>query len=189
MSANTINIIISLLSFILAAISVITVIITLRQNNKMLEESSRPYLSFYTDEINTGSPTYFFVVRNFGHSAAIIRSISSDICFSSFLVGAEQLSSDFLARINPINQLVDAVIAPGQSRIAAIDYDKVPDRVTISVMYSSTSGKTYTEKSTIDLKAGVGMVRPKSAVNDEKEIGKTLKNISYTLQEILQKRM
>ena len=37
-TSTIVNIILCVLSFILAAISVVTVVITLRQNNKMIEE-------------------------------------------------------------------------------------------------------------------------------------------------------
>ena len=40
--ATKVNIALCILSFILAAISVVTVVITLRQNNKMISESTRP---------------------------------------------------------------------------------------------------------------------------------------------------
>ena len=64
--ATIINIILCVLSFILAVISVVTVVITLRQNNKMIEESTRPVISIYTDEINAGNPLFYLVVKNFG---------------------------------------------------------------------------------------------------------------------------
>ena len=43
--STKVNIVLSVLSFILAAISIVTVVITLRQNNKMIENSTRPYVS------------------------------------------------------------------------------------------------------------------------------------------------
>lgn len=42
--STKVNIVLSVLSFILAVISIVTVVITLRQNNKMIENSSRPYV-------------------------------------------------------------------------------------------------------------------------------------------------
>ncbi len=47
---------ITVLSFILAVISVITVIIAIWQNNRMLEASTRPYVSIYFDYSNMGQP-------------------------------------------------------------------------------------------------------------------------------------
>lgn len=45
--SDWINLSLSILSFILAVISVVTVVITLRQNHKMIEESNRPYITVY----------------------------------------------------------------------------------------------------------------------------------------------
>ena len=50
--SDWINLSLSILSFILAVISVVTVVITLRQNHKMIEESNRPYITVYGDETN-----------------------------------------------------------------------------------------------------------------------------------------
>ena len=46
-TSEIINLILCILSFVLAAISVITVVITLKQNNKMLEANVRPYVVVY----------------------------------------------------------------------------------------------------------------------------------------------
>ena len=45
--SDWINVILCILSFILAVISVITVIITLKQNSKMIKNSTRPYVVVY----------------------------------------------------------------------------------------------------------------------------------------------
>ena len=44
---DIINIILAVLSFLLAAISIITVVITIKQNNRMLEANERPYVVAY----------------------------------------------------------------------------------------------------------------------------------------------
>ena len=54
--ATRVNIWLCIFSIILAAISIVTVIITLRQNNKMIEASTKPVISVYTQEINSGNP-------------------------------------------------------------------------------------------------------------------------------------
>ena len=51
--SDWINVILCILSFILATISVITVIITLKQNHRMIENSTRPYIVMYSNS------TYF----------------------------------------------------------------------------------------------------------------------------------
>ena len=49
--STIVNIILCVLSFLLAVISVVTVIITLKQNSKMIEESSRAVISIYGESI------------------------------------------------------------------------------------------------------------------------------------------
>lgn len=60
------NIILSALSFLLAFISIVFVIVTLKQNNRMLEASSRPFISIYLETITICEQTTFFVIKNFG---------------------------------------------------------------------------------------------------------------------------
>lgn len=64
--STVVNIILCILSFILAAISLIFVVITVRQNsalwkqnNEMIENSTRPYITIYFDYAQFGSPTGF----------------------------------------------------------------------------------------------------------------------------------
>ena len=54
-----INIMLCILSFILAAISVITVVITLRQNNRMIDNSTRPYVVVYSAVTNFQTPDFY----------------------------------------------------------------------------------------------------------------------------------
>ena len=77
--STIVNIILCILSFILAVISVVTVVITLRQSNKMIEESTRPVISIYTDEINVGNPFFYLIVKNFGKSPAYIIEASNPV--------------------------------------------------------------------------------------------------------------
>lgn len=62
-TATVVNIILSILSFVLAVISVVTVVITLRQNNKMIEDSTRPVVSIYNDQINTGNILFIWLLK------------------------------------------------------------------------------------------------------------------------------
>lgn len=174
--ATIVNVILCVLSFLLAAISVVTVVITLRQNNKMIEESTRPVISVYTDEINAGNPFFYLIVRNFGKSPAYITKFEYDFDFK----GCYKIRNDrdYLEGLN------NAVLAPGQSRICTLDYAKIDKEVTFTLEYHSGAKKVYSDKFTIDLKAGVSMPYGKVATE-----GKELRTISYTLQEILQKNL
>lgn len=85
-----VNTVLCILSFILAVISVVTVVLTLKQNNRMIEESTRPCISVYTDEINTGNPFFYLIVKNFGKSPAYITKFESDFDFK----GCYKISTD-----------------------------------------------------------------------------------------------
>ena len=81
-TSTIVNIVLSVLSFILATVSVVTVVITLRQNSKMIEESTRPIVAVYTEEINSGIPLFYLVIKNFGKSTAYMTRFESDFDFA-----------------------------------------------------------------------------------------------------------
>lgn len=180
------TIVLGIASFVLAFISVITVVITLRQNHRMIEESTRPIINLYTTQINTSSPQLYFVIKNFGHSAATITDFSADHDFREFLRGHKKYSEDQKAYFDPIHNLRGAIIAPGQSRICALEYNECPKEVLFNICYQSGNGKKYTEKMKVDLRAGTGTIIGKSSGSTADE---NIKNISYTLQELLQKQL
>ena len=97
-TSTIVNIILCVLSFILAAISVVTVVITLRQNNKMIEESTRPVISVYTDEINAGNPFFYLIVKNFGKSPAYITKFEYDFDFKGSYYPAKKITLLFLRK-------------------------------------------------------------------------------------------
>ena len=142
----------------------------------MIEESTRPVISIYTDEINAGNPFFYIVVKNFGKSPAYITKFEYDFDFKDCY--KIRNDKDYLKGLN------NAVLAPGQSRICTLDYAKINKEVTFTLEYHSGAKKRYLEKFTIDLKAGVSMPYGKVATE-----GKELRTISYALQEILQKNL
>ena len=174
--ATKVNIVLCVLSFLLAAISVVSVVITLRQNHKMIENSTRPYVCVYGQSINPGNPQFYLVVKNFGSSAAVITRFEY----------SPDLSQCFGLKNNTRNYLEDickTTLAPGQSRICKLDYSLVPDDVSFAIEYSSGI-KKYHETFSSNIKAGSSMLTGKEATT-----GKELRTISYTLQEMLQKNL
>lgn len=162
-------------AFATSIIAIIISVKTLQQNSKAIEESSRAVISVYSQEINTGSPMFYIVVKNFGHSMAVIQKFDYDYDFSDCYY--KSASKDYL------QELIGSSIAPGQSRICRIDYSKIQRPVTFSLTYTSI-GKVYSDTFTVDLKAGVAMPTSKTATENRE-----LHAISYTLQEILQKNL
>ena len=126
-----VNIILCVLSFVLAAISVVTVVITLKQNSRMIENSTRPYIVVYSEKTNIGFPTYYLCVKNLGQSGATISQFScsknlGEISFSSNVIPFQHLEGMFLA--------------PGQTIYSSIDYAKAKDLppITFSLAYTAS---------------------------------------------------
>lgn len=168
--------IIGIVASLLTSIVAITIsVATLRQNSKMIEESTRAIIAIYGESINPGSPIFYFVIKNYGNSLATITKFNSDFDFSE----CYGVRSDR----NWISDLNNCTIAPGQSRICKLDYNKITRPITFDIEYIS-SGKKYSESMLIDLKAGTSMLTSKNATKNQE-----LRTISYTLQEMLQKNL
>ena len=117
----------------------------------------------------------FIVIKNFGNSPAIIHKFDYDFDFTDCY--------KFRSERDYLKDFVGSTLAPGQSRICALDYTKLTRPVTFSLEYQSGL-KKYHETFTVDLQAGVNIPVPKNATS-----GKELHTISYTLQEMLQKNL
>ena len=162
-------------SLLVAVIAIVISIITLRQNSKMIEESTRATISIYGVAINTGSPMFYLVVKNFGNTPAVITKFESDFDLSTAL--------HTVAKRNYIEQLKNCIIAPNQSRICMLESTAIEQPVTFDIEYRSGL-KNYKDQITVDLVAGADMFIGKTSTK-----GEELRTISYTLQEMLQKNL
>lgn len=161
-------------------VSIAISIFSLRQNSKMIEESTRPVISIYGVMTNFGSQQqFYFVIKNFGQTPATITKFISDFDFSINQAYASANDHDWLSNLN------GAHLAPGQSKICALNYDNIQQPVTFTLDYKTTT-KTYSDKITVNLKAGAAMLVGKNNAITEKD---ELRNISYTLQEMIQKNL
>lgn len=166
--------ILSIITALTSIIAIIISVITLRQNSKMMEESTRGYLVAYGDIANFGSPIYYLVLKNYGSSAATVREITFD-------GNVEKYS--FKNKI-PFEKVKNVTVAPNQSIITTLytfSVDLTP--FTVNIKYIS-NGKTYNESFYVDPKSLSSNVIPKT---DTK--GKELRTISYAIQELTQKKL
>ena len=118
---------------------------------------------------------FYIVIKNFGSSSAYITQFEYDFDFNSAYLADK--GKDYL------KDLTNSVIAPGQSRICALEYSALDRPITFKLSYSS-GVKTYHDEMTVDLRAGASMLTSKTATE-----GKELRTISYSLQEMLQKNL
>lgn len=173
--STKVNIVLSVLSFILAAISIITVVITLRQNNKMIENSTRPHICIYFDYTQCGEPTGYFVVKNFGTSAAYIDSLTYNDVIKNHPKSLADISTIF-------DGISGNSIAPGQKFLAPFKlYECKGGTSTFDICYHSGK-KHYSEHFEIAIDNYGKLVKPRLV--DEK-----YRAISYPMQEISERLM
>jgi len=166
------------LSAVISGASLVIIVLTIRQNSKMIEESTRPNIVMYCTTTNFQDPQQYLVLKNFGKSSASITAFSANIDLSQYNLGSEY-------RI-PFKNIVGATIAPEQLIISAIDAKKISEDskyLEIKIDYSGKL-KKYSETFSIRLDSHYGLVGCRASTKD-----KELKIISYTLQDIAEKML
>lgn len=174
--SDIINITLCVLSFILAVISVITVIITLRQNSKMIENSTRPYIVVYGKVTNFQDPCYYLVVKNMRQTGAEITKFHCNINLLKYSYSSDR---------TPLGHMEGTFLAPGQTMIINIDHRKMSkeniNEIIFDIKYNS-GVKEYSEKCKINYEAYKDNIQTRASTKD-----KELKIISYTLQDLVEK--
>lgn len=174
-----INITLCVLSFLLAAISVITVIVTLKQNSIILENESRAYLSIYGDTIECKSANFYLIIKNFGKSSAIITSLECDIDLSKF---------SYVENIKPFSHIENTPIAPNQAYKCALKqiplFASGTHFLKFKISYKCNN-KSYSDTFCINLKAFSDLIHSKESV----KTGTELEIMAYALQELIEKSL
>lgn len=172
---DIINIILAVLSFLLAAISIITVVITIKQNNRMLEANERPYVVAYLiyEEYSTN---IYFCVRNFGHASAKIENFN-------------MLPDIKIKDKNCSDILKNTVIAPGQQLHFIIPFPE-KDKILKEAKYvyavklayvDCTTRKHYEEEYEINLGYITEVLSSRSTGSNRSEIENSLRNIEKAI--------
>lgn len=173
--ATKINIVLCILSFILAFISIVTVVVTLRQNNKMIENSTRPYICIYFDFTQCGEPTGYFVVKNFGTSAAFIDSLT----YNNVIKEHPKTLADICAIFDGLS---GNSIAPGQKFLVPFRVFEYKGGISVFDIHYHSGEKHYSEHFEIAVNNYGKFVKPRLA-------SKEYHAISYPLQEISERLM
>lgn len=161
-------------SLIVSIVAIAVSISSLRQNSKMVEFSSRPYIGIYGISTYMGFCQYYIIIKNFGQSSAVVDSLTSD-----FDVAKISKHDGF----KPFSRISGTTIMPGQSYRTAIDFDKVTEHklscINFHILYSSST-HTYDEKICLKIDANIGNL-------ESHNTGKKLSDIeviSETLQDM-----
>lgn len=165
-------------SLVTSIVAIIISIKTLTQNSKMIEESTRPYIVVYSRTTNFQHPNYYLVVKNFGKSGAVITSFKCDYDLSLFSFQKEYV---------PFEHFSGTFLAPNQSYLCNLDTTKLfhcdPPEFHFSVEYK-IGRKKYSDSFTISPKADADLIQTRASTKDQE-----LRNISYTLQDLVEKQL
>lgn len=179
--ASTIsNILFCLLSLAIVAISVWVAISTLKQNSKMIEGSTRPYIGITGEHVNNSATEYKLVLKNYGSTEAFIRKIEF---VGVSLRGSLPTKTDR----EPFEHLVGSSVLPNQSFVCILNgavIDDLPHNIEARIEYESSTGKTY--ESAFNIPLGAYCDIPSGRVYNPTEPCKT---IAFTLQTIADKML
>ena len=166
-----------ILSTTASIVAIIISVFTLHQNNKMIEDSTRPYIVMYTGTTNFQSPNYYLIMKNFGQTGAYVTSFCCDY---------DLIKCSYNDKRAPFSHIENTFLAPGQSYTCSINPLKLfenPRPIKIDISYKSGT-KTYNDTIILNVEADPGMMHTRAATRD-----KELKIISYTLQDIAEKML
>lgn len=170
--SDFIQIVIGVITGIGVLSSIIISVKTLKQNNKMIEESSRPNIIIYKDVFNFNSPCEYLVIKNFGNSSAKITNIKFD---------REALIKISTNNIHTCDKafeyLRNSIFAPNQNyKIPIKTADKGVENLTFVVEYSNI--KHYIETINVNLTQDYGV-----SYNQQYCTDKELRDICNAIQE------
>ena len=143
------SLIVSIIAIFISVKSLKQAQITNEQNNKMLEEATRPYIAIYLDSITICEQDSFLVLKNFGQSPGLITLFE----FDPILKTLEPNDTDIGKLINSQYDIVKGLtLAPGQSKMMYCNVPKLSkDTLTFKIGYTSSS-KYYEECTTLNMK-------------------------------------
>lgn len=178
-ASDWIQVILAVITFLGLLSSITISVLTLRQNSKMIEESTRPYILIYKDTISINTPTEYIVIKNFGSSAATITSLKFDL---------KKFKTIFIGRNNDFDLInfSNITLAPNQKYYFPINTKEIKfKKLNFDIIYKNST-KTYQDSFEINLKQD--HITP---FNKQHKIGNKPESeiitISNTLQELIKR--
>ena len=142
-----------------AAAAIVAIVIsvkTLRQNSKMIEEASRPYITISFDSQVINGQQSFFIIKNFGKTSARITKFT----YNEILKTIKQRRPAYNKQFDLVSWMT---LAPGQEKILYYAVSQVSDRTNLDFTITYTSGqKEYFEKVIISPQNYAGIPQKRS---------------------------
>ena len=148
---------------------------TLKQNNLMIEESTRPIISIYSHYLDG---KLYIITKNFGSSSCVIDYINTDMNITK--------EENQGIEGNPFLKSKGATLAPnGQMICTLIPYRLKTRKFNFEIKYHSSS-HSYTEKFYLDCDADNPFPDMHTSI---KGTDKSLEKMSRTLEDILKTKL
>ena len=159
-------------SLITAFVAIVISVLTLEQNSKMIESSTRPYIGIYLASTYIRDVNCYLVIKNFGQSSAFIESFSYDF----------DLKNTYDAPgYCPFKNIESSTLMPQQSNKSTIELKEIlnqTDRINFHIVYRSAFHR-YEDHICVKLDSRIG-----NYVSHNTSKDKELSIISETLQDI-----
>lgn len=110
-------------SAFLGIVSMMISVCTLKQSSKMIENSTRPYITVYGNKVYLGVAKYVLIIKNFGASSGKITKFSCDTKLKDYAL---------LKDYNPFEHIAGTTLAPKQSIHCELDLKKLKGNETIT---------------------------------------------------------
>ena len=162
-----------IISLVTSVVAIIISVLSLKQNSKMIADSTRPYIGVYGSGTYVSQARFYIIVKNFGQSSAHIDDFKCDIDLSKYPIKP--------IKSRPFQHIQDTTIMPGQSFRCVVDFNKIirdTSLIVFNISYSA-SGKTYSDCIPLNIAANIG-----NSVAHATTKGNEIKNLSETLQDI-----
>ena len=173
--SDWINVAAVIVALFVGVISIIIALFTLRQNSKMIEESTRPYIALYSDYTYFQNAQYYVILKNFGNTGEVITKFESSYDLGKLVYFGK-----------PFEHIVGTFVAPNQSFkvvLSLASFQNAPKSIDFEIEYK-TSCKTYVESITLNINATTEILLSRANTKD-----KELQIISYALQDLCEKHM
>ncbi len=164
-------------SFLTSIIAIVISVKTLRQNSRMIEESTRPYITIYLGDTYFSSTTVYLIIKNFGSSSAEVTQFDCDFDLSRVAYDKE---------IVPFSHIIGTSLCPNESIKFPINvkcFKNDVELVRINMSYHS-SEKDYRETVELNFAAHFDVLHLRANTEDQH-----LKEISFALQDISEKML
>lgn len=154
---------------------------SLKQNSRMIEDSTRPYISIYGTGVYIGSSNYYITIKNFGQSSATITSFTYDFDLSKCIDDRINDPQNISPYKEPFENIENTTMAPNQSFHAIIDFNKTIKQtkvINFNIKYSSGTHE-YEEDICLNLIGNLGnyVLLPQNSNSELVTISETLQNM------------